>query len=129
MNGLHARYKMPKMSLGIWMVFFMGSAGAVVLLISGMKEVLHKRNTIYPIEIHLGEKTKRGRVLLDTGNLLQDGLFGKPVILLSYHFLTSIFTPEELSFIQNYQKKGCIEYSKLMLLKTQRKICFHEITY
>ncbi len=129
MNGLRSQWKMDTLSLGIWLFFFMGSAGAVILLLSGRKEVLHRRNTIYPMEIHHGDRRKRGNIFLDTGNRLWDGLFGKPVIILSYHFLSSVLTMEEVQFVKDYQEEGCINYSQFVQLKTQKRVCFHEITY
>lgn len=129
MNCLQIHWKITSFSFGIWMLFFTSCAGAGILVCASIREVLHKGNILYPIQVNRGSRKRKGMVLLDTGNRLQDGLFGKPVIVMSDHFLNAIFTTEEQQFIQTYQENGYLDYDDLLSLDTQKKMCFHEITY
>lgn len=129
MNSLQIRFQITSFSFGIWMLFFLSCAGAGMLLCVNVKETVHKGNTLYSIQMKRGIRKRKGVVLLDTGNRLRDSLFGKPVIVMSDHFLNAIFTTEERRFIQTYQENGYIDYESLLFLDTQRKMCFHEIAY
>ena len=128
-NSLQSKWNMTILTIGSWLLFFLGSAGAVLLLAHGMKEILHKRNTVCLIDVYYGKRKKRGLVLLDTGNKLRDGLFGKSVVILSDHFLFPILTMEEQILIQKYKETKKIDYTDLIRLKTQKRACFHEIAY
>ena len=74
-------------------------------------------------------------IVIDEGSMVSEKIamdilsFGKPVIVMSDHFLNAIFTTEERRFIQTYQENGYIDYESLLFLDTQRKMCFHEIAY
>ena len=129
MNSLQIRFQITSFSFGIWMLFISSCAGAGMLLCANVKEAVHKRNTLYSVQVKRGIRKTKGVVLLDTGNRLRDSLFGKPVIVMSDHFLNAIFTTEERRFIQTYQENGYIDYEGLLSLDTQRKMCFHEIAY
>lgn len=129
MNCLQMRWRITSFSFGIWMLFFTSCASAMLIIAACVRDVLHKGNVLYPVQISRGIKKKNGVILLDTGNRLKDGLFGKPVIVMSDHFLHDIFTREERRLIQSYQKKGYLDYPYLISLETQKKMCFHEIAY
>lgn len=129
MNCLQMQWRITSFSFVIWMLFFTSSASAILIIAVCVRDVLHKANVLYPVQISRGVKRKNGVILLDTGNRLRDGLFGKAVIVMSDHFLHDIFTREERRMIHSYQKRGYLDYSYLISLETQKKMCFHEIAY
>lgn len=129
MNVLRNHWNLEGGSLGVWTLFFACCGTAIWIVLWNMQDVLHKRKQLYPFQIKRGNVKMKGTFLLDTGNMLRDGLFGKPVVVLSSRFLNTIFTAEEKQFIQLYQEKGYMDYQYLVSMETQKSLCFHEIAY
>lgn len=128
-NYLRCITGVTSVSLGIWMVLFAGGGAGCFYMIRFLQKMLHKGKHIYLIRIKHGMKEAMDYVYLDTGNMLWDPLFSKPVILLSESFVGKCLTEEEKEFIEEYKKKGYINYKKQIVLDIQKKACFHEIAY
>ncbi|MGN0155454.1 MAG: sigma-E processing peptidase SpoIIGA [Lachnospiraceae bacterium] len=115
--------------LCIWIFFFAGSGIIGMFMISFLQKMVHKGKHVYQIYIKHEGKRMQGNVYLDTGNMLWDALFGKPVVLLSEGFVLNLMSEEERLFIEEYKKKGYMDYNSQTLLNAQKKVCFHEIAY
>lgn len=116
-------------TLCIWLFLFAGGGAGCFYMIYFLQKMLHKRHHVYLIEIRHGLKSAMDYVYLDTGNMLWDPLFSKPVILLSENFVGKCLAEEEKKLIEEYKKKGLINYNDHIVLDAQRKVCFHEIAY
>lgn len=113
----------------IWMILFMASGIILVMLIRLLKRNVYRGNQLYRIIISHQGRSVEEYVYMDTGNQLWDTLYNKPVLLLSEELMERLLSKEELYLIGEYKKKGYIDYSNPILLKTQKRMCFHEIAY
>ena len=113
----------------VWLLLFAGGGGLSFCMIYCLQKMIHKKDNIYLIQIKHGNMETVDYVYLDTGNMLWDPLFCKPVILLSENLVRRCMTEEEKVFVEEYRIRGQINYKNQMLLDAQKKVCFHEIAY
>lgn len=118
-----------KMTIYIWIIIFLLSGIIMILFVREIVDVKYRTGSIYCVKIIHGERAVECNMFLDTGNRLRDNLFGKPVMLLSYEIVEKILSDKEIEFINEYKKKGYIDYQNPIVLNSQKNICFHEITY
>lgn len=115
--------------LSVWMILFTGSSLCGLGMIYFWKRVICKRDNMYLIKVKHEDRIAVDQVYLDTGNMLWDPLFYKPVIMLSEKFVGRCITKEEEEIVREYREKGRLDFEKTLACKTLRKACFHEITY
>lgn len=129
MNYFKYKTDSTTLTLFVWLGIFTGSVLLCTIVIHFLQRMLHKENSIYFIEVRNGKCLKDISVYLDTGNMLFDPLYGKPVILLSENAVKGCLEEEEKNIIQQYNKNGRLDFEKMMALKVQQKDSFHEIVY
>lgn len=112
-----------------WWVLFL--LGVIILCLGGYRLILRMApmSYVYPIQIRHGKQFVMEQAYLDTGNLLWDPLFHKPVVLLSETVVKRCLSEEENKIIEEYKKKGRLDYESLLREKVLRIDGFHEITY
>lgn len=115
--------------LSVWMILFTGSAFCGLVMLHFLKRTIQKEDNLYLIKIRYENQVAMDRVYLDTGNMLWDPLFYKPVIMLSEKFVKRCITKEEEEIVEEYKEKGRLDFEKILACSTQRKACFHEIAY
>lgn len=86
-------------------------------------------DTIYFIKIIKAERTVYEHVYLDTGNMLWDTLYQKPVILLSEKTVGKCLSKEEQLLLQKVQEEKEFDYNSILNISTQRKNSFHVVRY
>lgn len=111
-----------------WLIFFLAGGIACYISICFLVRCREERDNLRHIYIYHRGKTIEETVLVDSGNRLWDYMTGKPVMLLSEMTIRKILSEEEVHFIEEYKKKGYIDYEDNILLKTP-KTYFHEISY
>lgn len=129
MNYFKYRTGSTTLKLFLWLGIFTGSALLSVIVIHFLKCLLHKENSIYFIEVRNGKRLEAMTLYLDTGNMLFDPLYGKPVILVSENAVKGCLEEEEKNIIQQYNKSGSLDFEKMTAGKIQQKDSFHEIVY
>lgn len=117
------------MQLSVWMILFTGSSLCGIIALYFWKYTIQKKDNIYLIKVKHENQVAVDQVYLDTGNMLWDPLFYKPVIMLSEGFVIRCMTKEEKEIIEEYREKGKLNFEKILTCNTQKKACFHEITY
>lgn len=117
------------LKLCMWMLLFTGSSVACYFMVRFFIRIVQKENDIYLIKVKHENQAVVDLVYLDTGNMLWDPLFRKPVIILSEDFVMRCMTDREKEIIEDYRKNGRIHYENMIVCKSQRKTCFHEIAY
>ncbi len=127
MNCLRCLTGMTAIRISAWLLLFLGSGIGFFFLIFFMKKNMQREKTLYLMKIRQGEKQVVDYVYLDTGNMLWDPLFCKPVIVLGEKLATSFMTEEEKEIVEIYKKKGQLQYEKVLVCKSQKNVCFHEI--
>lgn len=115
--------------LSVWMILFTGSAFCGLGMLHFLKQTIQKEDNLYLVKIRYENQVAVDQVYLDTGNMLWDPLFYKPVIMLSEKFVKRCITKEEEEIVEEYREKGRLNFEKILACGTQRKACFHEITY
>lgn len=129
MNYLKCITGITAVKLSKWLVIFAGGTALSVITIYFLHKVIQRENSIYLIKIKNGNRILLSMMYLDTGNMLWDPLFSKPVIVLSEEVVKECLEEEEREVIEQYKKKGQLCYKNVLICKSQRKDCFHEITY
>lgn len=86
----------------------------VVVILSKLTSTKLQSSCCAEAEIFLGDKSVRGRAILDTGNSLSDSFTGKPVILAERNFISSLLDDEMLLFT------GGVSPDKLNMSEDQR---------
>ena len=129
MNYLKQITGKTTLQLGIWFALFVGSSLFCFLMVRFFRITGQKENNIYWIKIKKEKQMATDKVFLDTGNMLWDALYGKPVILLSEEFVRQCLTAEEREMVETYKENGQIDYEKMMSGNTQKTAGFHEIAY
>ena len=81
------------------------------------------------IQIRQGDAEVIETVYMDTGNLLMDPMFRKPVVVLSENVVCKCLSEEEKEIVRQYKESGKIDYDSLFSCQTQKKVCFHEIAF
>ncbi|MCM1157126.1 MAG: sigma-E processing peptidase SpoIIGA [Bacteroidales bacterium] len=127
MNYIKSITGIMSLSFSFWLFFMAVSGGLTVFFIYLWKRMVHKERVIYLIKIRHNQNLRFEHLYLDTGNMLWDPLFSKPVIVLSESVIYSVLTDEEREFVEEYRKNGRMNYEKMMLPEIQKRVCFHEI--
>lgn len=129
MNYLRYKNGITTLTLLKWLILFTGSIILCILVLHFLQKLLHMERNIYTVEIKNGERICLTKLYLDTGNMLFDPLYGKPVLILSEETVNSCVEEEEREFIKQYRKYGKLNLEKMMVCKILRKASFHEIPY
>lgn len=129
MNFIRNTMGITSVKFVIWLGLFIGSGTLSFFIMTILKNILRKENYKYLIKIKNNEKLVFDFVYLDTGNMLRDPIFGKPIILLSEELVKKCMTEDEIIVLNDYKKDGFINYEKVARKKNQRKDYFHEIAY
>ena len=117
------------MQLNVWMILFVGSSLCGFGMLRFLKHTIQKKEHIYLLEVKHENQVVVEQVYMDTGNMLWDPLFYKPVIMLSEQFVKKCITEEEREIVEEYREKGRLDFEKILACNAQRKACFHEIAY
>lgn len=129
MNYLKYIFHTDSLELCKWILYFSGSGLCIFVIIYGLRSTVQKEEHMYLIKLRHGGFQTVVPVYLDTGNMLWDPLFGKPVIVLSEQVIKNCLTKEEEEILEQYRKNGRLDYSTMLTSKIQRRDCFHEIAY
>lgn len=129
MNCLRYKIGISTITFFVWFCMFLGSAVICIVLIRFWKWRLHKQNAIYSVEIRNGRQLLTAKFFLDTGNMLLDSLYGKPVMILSEEAVKECLEEEERRFIEQYNISGQMDFEKMLVCNLLRKDSFHEIAY
>ena len=129
MNYIRYSFGLTVLVLFKWMLCFFVAEVVIIILFLSIKFYKAGSCRIYTVNfIHHGGKVCK-KLYLDTGNMLRDPLFGKPVIVLSDEVVKSCFTLEENRLLGDYFNMGIFNYIGLHSNEMQKKYCFHEIPY
>lgn len=112
-----------------WLLYFTGSGACIFVIIYSLRSLTQTGEQIFRICLQHGGRQTETCVYLDTGNLLWDSLFGKPVIVLSEEAIAACLTGKEKEIIEKYMESGLLDYESLLTDKIQRRDCFHEIAF
>ena len=129
MNYLKSAMGIQSLRWFQWFIFFAISMVFVRYGLHLLQSVLQQEKNTYLVQIKHGEQRVVEHVLLDTGNLLKDPLYDKPVIVLSEKVVECCLSQDEQNIIKQYREKGKLDYSMLLTNHLQKKDGFHEITY
>lgn len=129
MNYLKNMTNNTFMQLSVWMLLFAGSSLSGFTLLRFLKHTVQKKDHMYLMKVKHENQIVVEQVYMDTGNMLWDPLFYKPVIMLSEQFVERCITKEEKEIVEEYREKGRLDFKKILACNTQRKVCFHEIAY
>lgn len=129
MNYLRYIFHIEILQILQWVLLFAISSICVGIFMISLRKTLKCNDNIYLVQITQGEKTIVESLYMDTGNLLMDPVFYKPVIVLSANVVCKCMIEEEQLIVEQYIKNGKIDYEKILSCQTQEKVCFHEITY
>lgn len=127
MNGIRNMAGITSLRLCIWLVLLSGCGIGCFFMLRFLQGCMQKENAVYLMNIRHGEHLVMDYVYLDTGNLLWDPLFCKPVIVLGEQLAMSYMTEEEREIVEEYKKKGHLPYDKMAVCESPKKACFHEI--
>lgn len=112
-----------------WILLFAASSTCVWFIVISLRKTLKENDNIYLVQLIHGDKVTIETLYMDTGNLLMDPMFQKPVVVLSENVVNKCMIEDERKVIEQYIKNGRLDYEKLLSCQTQKKVCFHEITY
>lgn len=129
MNYLKYIFHTDSLQISKWILYLLGSGLCIFVIIYGLRNTVQTEEQVYLIKLRHGDFKAAVPVYLDTGNMLWDPLYGKPVIVLSERIVKNCLTKEEAEVIEQYRKNGRLDYSTMLTGKIQRRDCFHEIAY
>lgn len=129
MNGFRSYWGLDTLDFGIWLGLFIAAALCLGIWIGLLRGLTEEGKGVYGIVLRQGSRMAEGTVLLDTGNRLQDGLFGKPVIILGDKLVKQCLTETEYDVVRQYDRDKSLDYNTLIQNRICRKDCFHEITF
>lgn len=129
MNYVRYLYHISVTHMLQWVLLFGAGSVGVLLFVIGMRKTMKENDNIYVIQIEHGTRKIVEAVYLDTGNLLMDPIFRKPVLVLCENVVNQCLIEEEIRVLENYKQYGRLDYSDLLSCPTQKKVCFHEIPY
>lgn len=129
MNYLKYIFHTNSLQICKWILYFSGSGLCIFVIIYSLRSTIQTEDHMYLIKLQHGSKRMAVPVYLDTGNMLRDPLFGKPVIVLSEQVIKNCLTREEEEILNQYRKNGRLDYSTMLTGKIQRRDCFHEIAF
>lgn len=69
-------------------------------------ELRQNGKTLVPVTLGYGGKTVEGMGLYDTGNRLRDPITHKPVAIVDYNLIKSLFSEEEQNYIRDYPQSA-----------------------
>lgn len=129
MNYIRYIYAISVLQLMQWFIVFFVSGLCVLVLLSSMRKTMKSNDHIYLVQIRHGNRTIVESVYLDTGNLLMDPMFRKPVLVLCENVVNQCLIEEEKLILEDYKKNGRLDYNCILSCRTQKNVCFHEIPY
>ena len=129
MNYLKYIFQATTLHMRMWIFIFMGSCICIVIIVISLRNVFKRGENIYLVQfIHGGHITVE-TLYLDTGNMMIDPMYQKPVVIISYNAACKCMIEEERHIVEQYIKTGKLDYELLLSCQTQKKICFHELPY
>lgn len=129
MNYIRYIYRISVLQLLQWILLFGVSCVGILVLFASIRRTMKENDNIYVVQIQHGNRRIVETVYLDTGNLLIDPIFRKPVLVLCDNVVNQCLIEEERLVLEHYMKKGWLDYSRILSCPTQKRVCFHEITY
>lgn len=112
-----------------WLFLFMAAILVTAFLVYAGRKNARVAENFFTVLLHNADKQVYCKVFLDTGNLLKDPLFGKPVLLVSKTIAEGCLNEEGCRMIEMYEKEKKIDYSQMLKSNAQQKNCFHEIAF
>lgn len=88
-----------------------------------------QEQTIYPVKIIRSDKIVHAYMYLDTGNMLWDALYQKPVIILGEQTAKKCLSEKEQLVLEKIQEKQEFDYYSILNASMQRKNSFHRVRY
>ena len=129
MNYIRYIFRIEILQMLHWILLFAVSGLCTLFFLSSIRKTIKRNNSIYLVQIRNGEKTIVETLYMDTGNLLVDPVFCKPVVILSENVVCKCMIEEERLIVERYIKSGKLDYHALLSCRTQKKVCFHEISF
>lgn len=112
-----------------WFLLFAVSCICVVMIVISLRNIFKQKENIYLVQFVHGEYITVETLYLDTGNMLMDPMFQKPVVIVSHSAINKCMIEEERLVVEQYIKSGKLDYELLLSCQTQKKVCFHELPY
>lgn len=112
-----------------WLLCFFTAEIMVFIIMMNIIKIQKSSKQIYTVKFTKNNYAFFEKMYLDTGNLLWDSLFQKPVIVLSESSIRACFTVEEYRLLKKYLDMGIFDYNGLLSSEMQKNYCFHEIHY
>ena len=128
MSVLRYRWNCDVLDIGMWFCLYCICGIAIRLLIFSIGNDVQNSTFLYRVKIIHCKRQKEGIFFLDTGNMLYDPLFQKPVVLINETFANQILREEEQLVLEMYKKNGIICYPQDEINQLT-KACFHEIRF
>ncbi len=129
MNYLKYISQSTAMNMKSWFVFFVVSCICIGMIVISLRNIFKQNENIYLVQFVHGEHITVETLYLDTGNMLVDPMFQKPVVILSHNAINKCMIEEERLVVEQYIKSGKLDYELLLSCQTQKKVCFHELPY
>lgn len=129
MNYLRYLFHIAVLQILQWILLFAVSSICILVFLISLRKTIKRNDNIYLVQIRHGEKMIVETLYMDTGNLLMDPMFQKPVVVLSENVVCKCMIEEEQLVVEQYIKSGKLDYDNLLSCQTQKKVCFHEISY
>lgn len=112
-----------------WGILFCTGCIACITGVRLLKKSKKHAETVYFIKIIKADKTVYEYVYLDTGNMLWDALYQKPVILLSEKTAKKCLSQEEQQILEQIQKEKIFDYRRMLHMNTCKRNSFHVVRY
>ena len=113
----------------IGILLLIGGGACCFCLLQLQTTTLRDVNATYLVIIKHGTQMVVDFVYLDTGNMLWDPLFGKPVIVLDEKLVLRFMSDRERKIVEQYKKDGYLATSDFLVNELQKKNYFHEISF
>ncbi len=111
-------------------IFLFGISGVCICgFVLSIRQALNKADNIYLVQIKHGDFMTVETVYMDTGNMLKDPIFQKPVVVLNEDVVNKCLMEDARDIIETYKERECLDYKILLSNTIQQKNCFHEIAY
>jgi len=129
MNYLRYIFHVSVLQMLWWCVLFGVSSFCILILIICIQKSVKHSDNMYLVQIKQGEQIVVETLYMDTGNLLTDPLFCKPVLVLCENVVKKCLSETDRHVVERYKELGRLDYESLLFSRTKDNICFHEITY
>lgn len=129
MNYLRYIFHIAILQILQWTLLFAVSVICIMVFLLCLRKTIKRNNNMYLVQIKHREKMVLETLYMDTGNLLIDPIFQKPVVVLSENVVCKCMIEEEQLIVEQYIKSGRLNYDDLLSCQTQKTVCFHEISY